>query len=72
MIKEAISYLNDYNQKLIDEIGESGKNPLHENYDFLMERNKKFHDDMLSFQHKVANSEIEIIKKIESQLGIKI
>jgi len=72
MIKEAISYLNDYNQKLIDEIQDAGKNPMHENYDFLMDRNKKFHDEMLALQHKCANSEIEIIKKIESQLGIKI
>jgi hypothetical protein len=77
---ETIEHLNNYNEKLIDEIktGTVEKSPVNffndamSNYDRFIESQKTFQEDVLNLQHRFANHEIEIIKKIESQLGIKI
>jgi len=77
---ETIEHLNNYNEKLIDEIktGTVGKSPVNffndamSNYDRFIESQKTFQEDVLNLQHRFAAHEIEIIKKIESQLGIKI
>lgn len=77
---ETIEHLNNYNQNLIDEIktGIGEKEPVNvfttalSHYDHLMERQKKFQEEVLTLQHRFANHEIEMIKKIESQLGITI
>ena len=76
-IKQAIKELNTINEDLINNAGSTPTHAseieaLQQHYDFIMDRTKRFNDEMLAFQHKAANFEIEMLKKVEEKLGVKL